>query len=59
MGGTSKADRHRLQVGERGVEGVGAGIGLLPEDQVRQPFKLQDLFTLGLRFWSKRAVRGE
>ena len=36
MGGASKADRYRLLVGESGVEGVGAGVGLLTDDQVRQ-----------------------
>jgi hypothetical protein len=36
MGGASKADRYRLLVGEIGVEGVVAKVGLLPHDQVRQ-----------------------
>ena len=36
MGGASRADRYRLLVGESGVEGIGAGVGLLPDEQVRQ-----------------------
>jgi hypothetical protein len=34
LGGASRADRYRLLVGESCVEGV--GVGLLPEDQLRQ-----------------------
>jgi hypothetical protein len=36
MGDASRADRYGLLVGESGVEGVGARVGLLPDDQVRQ-----------------------
>jgi hypothetical protein len=35
MGGPSRADRYRLLVGERGVEALGPGVGLLPDDYVR------------------------
>ena len=36
MEGASKADRYRLLVGESCVEGIGAGVRLLPNEQVRQ-----------------------
>jgi hypothetical protein len=39
MGGASRADRYRLLVVESGVEGVGARVGLLPDDQVRQTLR--------------------
>jgi hypothetical protein len=41
MGGASRADRYRLLVGESGVEGV--GVGLLPDDQVHHPSKVQNV----------------
>ncbi len=36
MGDASRADHYRLLVGESGVEGIGAGVGFLPDEQVRQ-----------------------
>jgi hypothetical protein len=45
MGGASKADRYPLQVGESCVEGVGAGDGLLPDDQVHYPVKVQNTLS--------------
>jgi hypothetical protein len=42
MGGPSRADRYRLLVGESGVEALGPGVGLLPDDYVRQPLRVQN-----------------
>jgi hypothetical protein len=42
MGDASRADRYRLLVGESCVEGVGARVGLLADDQLRQLRKRSD-----------------
>ena len=42
MGSASRADRYRLLVGASGVEALGPGVGLLPDDQVRQPSRIQN-----------------